>query len=71
MGLILVSDIFPLIFMLETCLHFDIWNKKFFFHFFKGSSHYDLAHFSNLDLAENWKNKSIQFFFIPDIKMYE
>lgn len=35
----------PIIFMVEKCVQFDIWN--FFFKNFKGSSPlYDLAHFS-------------------------
>ena len=44
----------PIIFMVEKCLHFDIWNKKIFS---KGPP-YDFAHFSNLDLAENLKNET-------------
>ena len=43
-----------IIFMVEKCVHFDIWNKKI--QFFKGSS-YDFAHFSNLDLAKTLKNE--------------
>ena len=37
------SDTFPFRFMLETCIHFDFWNK-ILFEFFKGD--YDVGYFS-------------------------
>ena len=49
------QEFFHIIFMVEKCVYFDIWNKKNF-NFSKGPS-YDFAHFSNLDLAENLKNE--------------
>ena len=42
----LVQEIFPIIFMVEKCVHFDIRNK-FLFTFSLDPS-YDLAHFPNL-----------------------
>ena len=48
MASFLVADIFTHQIMVGKGVHFDIWNKEFF----KNGSSYDLAHFSNLDLAE-------------------
>ncbi len=49
-----VTIFFPIIFMVEKCVDFDIWTviKKDS----KGPS-YDLAHFSNFAFAENFKNE--------------
>ena len=60
----------PIIFMMEKCVHFDIWNKKYFENC-KGSL-YDLAHFSNFQPNPNLKNKPNHplNFFIPNIKMH-
>ena len=50
----LMSDTFPFRFMLEMCVHFDFWNKKFF-ELFKGSS-YDLEIFHFFRKIKNLKN---------------
>ena len=46
----LVPDIFPIIFMVEKCAHFDIGNKKLFSN--KGFP-YKFVHFSSIDLANH------------------
>ena len=55
----MASFLVPDIFMVEKCVHYDIWNN--FFSLF--------AHFSNLDLAENLINEP-NHMGGPNIKMY-
>ena len=63
MALLLMSDMFLFIFMLETCVHFGYWNKQFFmiwqiFHI--------LSQIQGLNHEEGtiWKSENI--FFIPE-----
>ena len=51
----LCQTIFPFIFMVEKCVHFDIWHKKNS-KISKGPP-YDLAHFSNFQPNPNLQNE--------------
>ena len=48
------SDTFPFRFMLQTCVHFDFWDK-FCFEFSKGPP-YDLVYFSFFYFSRKMKN---------------
>ena len=72
------SDTFPFRFMLETCVHFDFWNKKFF-EFFIGSPLWFGVFFNFFYFSKKWKIPQIiggppyekfEKNFIPKIKMY-
>ena len=54
------SDTFPFRFMLEPCVHFDFWNKKFS-NLSKGPP-YDLGYFSFFRKIKNLKNLKKNFY---------
>ena len=56
-ALFLVPGISPIIFMVEKCVHFDMCNKNNLSLSISKGLAYDLADFTNLDLAENLKNE--------------